>query len=148
MTWLLAVLTVGAVLRFTVLINRDTITEPARSWVQAKAIEAEDRADDWRLAHGWVRLAYTGTVVYQGTDPEPSLPGAYRDKWRGGFWPWLDNLIGCPWCVSVYVAVPTAFVVVWFPTNRVVLAGLLACTASWVAGATVEAFKHRYDGET
>ena len=49
-------------------------------------------------------------------------------------WLWLNNLLACPWCVSVWVSVPIAFVAIYFPTNRFVLAGLLACTASFVVG--------------
>lgn len=147
MTWLTALLAVATIIRFTVLINRDTILEPARQWTQAKAIRAEDRADVWRLANGYQVSAITGTVFWK-TDlgPEPSLPHAYRAKWRGGFWPWLDNLIGCPWCVSVYVSIPVAFVVTWWPTNRFVFAGLLACTGSLASGLVIEAWKHRFDG--
>jgi hypothetical protein len=136
-TWLLTVLTVGAVLRFTRLVNKDTILEPARQVVQGRAVAAEERADAWRLENGWTRplpWSSSGDLVWAGEGPEPSLPGAYRRRWRGGFWPWLDDLIGCPWCVSVYVSLPTAVVVVWWGDNRVVIAGLLACTASWVAG--------------
>jgi hypothetical protein len=145
MTWLTVLLAVAAVVRFTVLVNRDMILEPARRWTMAKALRAEDRADTWKLANGWERLAHTGTIVYRGDGDPPSLPGMYRSKWRGGFWPWLDNLIGCPWCVSVYVSIPVALVAVWFPTNRLVIAGLLACTASLASGLVIEAWKHRYD---
>jgi hypothetical protein len=43
-------------------------------------------------------------------------------------------LIGCDFCCSVYIAPPVAAVVVIWPDNRAVLAGILALTASQAAG--------------
>lgn len=59
-----------------------------------------------------------------------------RGTQRGGFWHWIDELANCPWCVSIWTGFPTAFVAVWWPTNRFVLASMLALTASWVTGNT------------
>lgn len=50
-----------------------------------------------------------------------------------GWWNWLDDLVNCPWCVSIWVSFPTAFIAVWHASNRVVVAGMLALTASWLA---------------
>lgn len=127
MTWLTVVLAVGTVLRFTRLFSKDKILEPAREYIDARAQAAEagrlDRQWEqdpvtlkWRPPHG-----LTGLRLF------------FERKWTG-FWPWLDDLIGCPWCVSVYVSLPVAIVAVWWGDNRLILAGLLACTASWVAG--------------
>jgi hypothetical protein len=127
--WLLTVLTVGTVLRFTRLINKDTILEPARDYVAARAAASEAR----RLDSGWSQPDPDKPTRWLAPEGLSGLALFFRRKWTG-FWPWLDDLIGCPWCVSVYVAVPAAFVVVWFGDNRAVIAGLLACTASWVAG--------------
>lgn len=138
---LICVLVAGTVLRLTRLVNKDTILEPWRNWVQAKAIRAEDRNDEWRILVGYeqqvaIRMdVFTQySWVWTGEGEAPSLPHAYRAKWRGGFYPWLDDLIGCPWCISVYAAVPTATAALLWPTNTVIQIGLLACTASWVAG--------------
>lgn len=47
--------------------------------------------------------------------------------------PWLGYLAHCPWCLSIWLA-PFPAVVVWWPTNRLLLAGLLALSASAVTG--------------
>lgn len=47
-------------------------------------------------------------------------------------WTKLDDLVQCPWCVSVWVSVPTAFALVG-PAGFVVV-GATAMTSSLVAG--------------
>jgi len=105
-------LVIGAVGRFTRLINGDTITEPIRDWVKARCARA---------------------LYNERHHPTRGLLGFFRRRYRNG-WMWLTGLISCPWCVSVWVSVPIAYVTVFFPTNRFVIGGLLACTASYVAG--------------
>jgi len=61
---------------------------------------------------------------------------SFRETRSQGLWHWLDDLLTCPWCTSIWLSVPVALVAVWYPTNRLVLAGLVALTASWVAGNT------------
>ena len=46
----------------------------------------------------------------------------------------LAYLVTCDWCVSMYVAPVISVVAVWWGDNRVVLAALLALTASAFAG--------------
>jgi len=46
----------------------------------------------------------------------------------------LSYFVTCDWCVSFWVGALVAPVVVWWGDNRAVLAGLLALTASAVAG--------------
>ena len=46
----------------------------------------------------------------------------------------LAYLVTCDWCVSMYLALPVAVVAIWWGDNRVVLAILLALTASAFAG--------------
>lgn len=46
----------------------------------------------------------------------------------------LAYFVTCPWCVSMYAAIPVAFAAVWWPTNRAVLIALLVLAASAVAG--------------
>lgn len=53
---------------------------------------------------------------------------------RGAVWRILDDLIGCPWCVSPYVAAAAAYVTIWYWDNRFILASLILCTASLVTG--------------
>lgn len=88
----LTVLAIGTTARFTRLITADSITDPARAWVNGRA-----------------------------------------ERKLGRRWTWFDDLINCPWCVSVWCSVPVAYVTVVWPGNRFVLGGLVACTASWVA---------------
>lgn len=92
--WLLALLAALTVYRVARLVTADTITEPARKWVEAKAV-----------AEGGRKL-----------------------------WIKLDDLVVCPWCVSVWAGAVVAPVTVWWGDNRVILAGLLALAASAVAG--------------
>lgn len=147
--WLLFVLTAGFVLSATRLVYKDTILEPARAVVQARAVAAEDRADAWRLDNGWVLVddvPHWFPEVHDGA-AEPKLPAAYRAKWRGGFWPWLDDLIGCPWCVAFHVAWPACAVVVatfWEGAvwPGVVVWGLLTMSTRWVAGIVTAKTEH------
>lgn len=43
-------------------------------------------------------------------------------------------LLTCDWCASIWIAPFVATVAILWPTNRVVIIGLLALTASLVAG--------------
>lgn len=46
----------------------------------------------------------------------------------------LAYMIGCPWCASFWISLPVSIVVVRWPTNRVVWAGLLALSLSAFSG--------------
>lgn len=46
----------------------------------------------------------------------------------------LAYLSECPWCLSMWLAVPVVVVATLWPDNRWVIAGLLVLTASAVAG--------------
>lgn len=46
----------------------------------------------------------------------------------------IAYLAGCPWCASVWVGAAVSAAVTFWPTNRVVLAGLLALAASGATG--------------
>lgn len=83
MLYVLALLTIA---RLTRLVTADTLTAPARVWLQVRLPS---------------RAAY---------------------------------LIGCPWCASVYLGAAVAVPVVLWPSNRVVLAALVALAGSHVAG--------------
>lgn len=43
-------------------------------------------------------------------------------------------LLTCDYCASIYIAPVVATVAVLWPTNRVIIIGLIALTASFVAG--------------
>lgn len=43
-------------------------------------------------------------------------------------------LLGCPWCLSVWVGAAVAAVGLWWPTNRAVWAVLIGLAASQLAG--------------
>ena len=47
-------------------------------------------------------------------------------------------LVTCDYCASIYVAVPVSIVAVLWGDNRVILIGLLALAASFVAGLTAQ----------
>lgn len=89
---ILVVVTVGAIARLTRLVTGDSITQPARAWINRHAKRANRRA-----------------------------------------WTWFDDLINCPWCVSIWISVPTAVIVMWNHSNRLVFAALVALSASWIA---------------
>lgn len=123
----LFILAVFTVTRFTHLIRRDVLMQPFRDYVRDRAV----RVDAANL------LARTEQPA-----PAKGLLSYLKAKWHG-FWPWLDDLISCPWCVGVWCSIPVAYVTVYFPTNRFVIGGMLACTASYVAGYVTERILHR-----
>ena len=90
---LLILLTVGVVARLTRLVTKDSITDPARKWIEAKMVKAGQR----------------------------------------GLWNKIDELVNCPWCVSIWVGVPSGVIMIWHSSNRFVIAGALGLTASWLA---------------
>lgn len=64
----------------------------------------------------------------------------FRDWANGRKASWPGYMAGCDWCLSIWLApVPTVAAILW-PDNRVVLAGLVALSASALTGliATVE----------
>lgn len=91
---LVALLIFGTTARLTRLVTADSITDPARDWIEAKA----------------------------------------KAKLGKGAWAKFDDLVSCPWCVSVWVGFATSFIVLWSWTNRFVLASMIALTASLFTG--------------
>jgi hypothetical protein len=116
-TWLLALLSIGALVRLTRLVTGDQITEGMR--------DAVDRH---------FRRAINGppTMMQRAVGWSP-------EETPGRFWQWVARhfdygyLVSCPWCASIWLA-PLAVLPVWFPTNRLILAAALGLTASLVAG--------------
>ena len=54
----------------------------------------------------------------------------------------VNELLACPWCLSIWLAAPAAVVFVWWPTNRVVLV-----VYSLLAASHVTALLARLDPE-
>lgn len=54
--------------------------------------------------------------------------------------PFVGALVTCPWCLSVWLAPAVAGVAVAWPDNRVILAGLVALSASAVTGMLARFF--------
>jgi hypothetical protein len=50
---------------------------------------------------------------------------------RGDRWAYF---VTCPWCVSIWVGPLVAWAAIYHPTNRPLVVGLVALTASVVAG--------------
>lgn len=66
------------------------------------------------------------------TAPERAWINARAD--RGPVWQWLDTLVGCPWCVSVWLSVPIAGAAVRYGGSPWFLVPALAGTASAATG--------------
>lgn len=75
---------------------------------------------------GTMRLTRLVTHDYLTERPRRWLQARLPEK--------LAYLIGCPWCASFWIGAAVAPVVVLWPTNRAVLAALIALTASMVSG--------------
>jgi hypothetical protein len=85
-------LIIGTTARLTRLVTADTITDPLREWVAAKAKQKLSRA----------------------------------------VWHKIDDLLVCPWCVSIWVGVPSAYIGLAHWERYFVLGGMIALTASWL----------------
>lgn len=48
-------------------------------------------------------------------------------------WTWFDDLINCPWCVGLWISIGCGYVGILWWSNRFVLGGMVALTASWIA---------------
>ena len=55
-------------------------------------------------------------------------------SWVGGRSEWFGFLVTGPWCISVWLSVPAAWAVVYFPPNRSVWVAAIALTGSLAAG--------------
>lgn len=75
-----------------------------------------------------IRLTRLVTADYITTDIREWLTKRWGEDSKRAY------LISCDYCASMYVAPVVATVAVLWPTNRVILIGLIALTASFVAG--------------
>jgi hypothetical protein len=110
-----AVVYVLAVARVTRLVNADVVFDPVRLWVARRLSSA---------ARGAVELESLGSL---------SL-GAARLRRVQSRWGAVSYFLGCPWCVSVWVAAFTAWVPLWFAGNRVAVYVGVVLAVSHVVG--------------
>lgn len=104
---LLLLLAVAATARATLLITEDTITEPLRDWVAAhRPARQFDLIEDPATGEQ-IQVARPDRLVY---------------------------LLGCPWCMSVWVGAVVAALTYWCGRSWPVQIGLIALTASLVTG--------------
>lgn len=101
--------------RLTILVTRDAITDPIRSYVEDRAAEPDD--EDIVVAIEW------GPDVFRD---RLRIPSGRRRRWE-----WLATLLACPWCVSVWVGfgVVAARRIVprlWDPVARALALSMLA----------------------
>ena len=107
MTWMVLVLALGATARLTRLIGRDSITFFFRDWLAARGEDSRDK----RAAKGR-RMK--------------SLPER--------FFTFVEDMVTCPWCLSVWVSAPVA-VLAWLYGETVwFVVPAIALTASHLTG--------------
>lgn len=118
MSVFVAVVWVLAVARVTRLVNQDVVFDPVRLWVASRVRGAGDAA---AAAEVLDRV------------------GAGR-VWRRGERRWLtvEYFLGCPWCVSVWVAGVSAWIPLWFADNRVAVYVGVVLAAAYVVGVAAE----------
>jgi hypothetical protein len=69
------------------------------------------------------------------TDPARAwISAAAKDKLGRRLWHKLDDLLQCPWCVSIYVGAGSAYIGIAHWDRYLVFGGMLALTASWATG--------------
>ncbi|MFD8335536.1 DUF1360 domain-containing protein [Streptomyces solisilvae] len=71
------------------------------------------------------RLAKKATPQREGDDPS-------------GFWTWVNELIGCPWCLSVWVAAPVAPAAIECGDTLAYQWGAGFLTLSWLTGLAAQ----------
>jgi len=118
MSVMVAVVWVLAVARLTRLVNQDVVFDPVRLWVA-----------------GRVRGAGEAAAAAEVLD----RAGAGR-VWRRGErrWGTVEYFLGCPWCVSVWVAAFTAWIPLWHSHNVVAVYVGVVLAASHVVGVAAE----------
>lgn len=109
MGWMTVLLAVGATARITRLIGRDSITFFFRDWLAAHSEDARDARD-------------------------PDKPGEVSLKERA--FTFTEDLVACPWCLSVWVSAPVAAAAWMWGDTAWFLAPALALSASYASGVT------------
>jgi hypothetical protein len=103
-----------AVARVTLLINTDRITDPIRVFVAARAVLAQTAANESAAA-----------------GQEANAAGHER---RAKRWDLVSYLLGCPWCVSMWITLGTAWLPLHHADNRWVQYICIALAASYLVG--------------
>jgi hypothetical protein len=109
-----ALVYVLAVARVTRLVNQDVVFDPVRLAV-ARRLSSVSRA--------------VSELELSGRD---GLAGRLRGV--QGRWGAVSYFLGCPWCVSMWLAAFTAWVPLWFAGNRVAVYVGVVLAVSHVVG--------------
>lgn len=104
MGWMTMLLAVGATARITRLVGRDTITFFFRDWLAAQVEDAKEKSSKTKVSM------------------------------KERIFTFVEDMVACPWCLSVLVSVPVA-VAAWIVGDTWwFLVPALALTASQVTG--------------
>lgn len=114
MTVLVLIVWFLAVARLTRLINGDKVTDFLRTYPAGRIVAANDRQDE-ALAVGHMAIAE-------------------REASTAARWDKALYFVGCPWCVSMWLAFATAWVPLWFADNRVAQYIAVALAVSHLVG--------------
>lgn len=119
MTLLVFVVLVLAVYRLTLLVTSDELTEPIREAVVARFVTIEHRAMrrvndrtsrvvEWTCSCGETWEGYTSGAdgMERFNTHVQTAPTTHRE--------WLETLIHCPWCASVWLAFPAVAASYWW----------------------------------
>lgn len=109
-----AVVYVLAVARVTRLVNADVVFDPVRLWV-ARRLSGVSRAAE--------------ECEFSGRDGLAARLRRVQGRWGA-----VTYFLGCPWCVSVWLAAATAWIPLWFAGNRVAVYAGVVLAVSHVVG--------------
>lgn len=122
-----------AVARGTVLVTEDRITEAPRTWALAKLKDRHWREFN-RLAKAEMRRIESSPYTPMPAEDEAALTAAGKlaEERQGNSY--LEYLLTCPWCVSVWLALPA--VIVWWnwPTEPWSLGPAILLAFSMITG--------------
>jgi hypothetical protein len=105
-----------AIMRVTRLINADTILDKLRLAIAQKMRQHHDLADK----------------IEGDTALDENASQYYRQRERR--WSTLMYFVQCPWCVSMWLALATAWIPLWFNTNVVARYVGIALATSHLVG--------------
>lgn len=108
-TWMTMLLAVGSSCRLTRLIGQDTITFAFRDWLAGKSENIKDM-------------------------PCNRKP---QGCWRQNFFGFVEDMVSCPWCLSIWMAAPVAVCAWFFGDTGWFMVPALLLTASQVSGVVM-----------
>lgn len=107
MGWMTFVLAAGATARLTRLIGKDSITFFFRDWLAAHSEDARE-----------------------GRDRSGPVKATARER----FFTFVEDMVVCPWCLSIWLSVPVAVLAWFFGGSAWFVIPALALTVSHVTG--------------